>query len=211
MKSGKLKDGKPFTAADKKRMENSIKETAEFAAEVRAVPRVLPNLVYRDTMIFWSGNREFRLSSETGDATASTVLYLPAEGVLVTGDVLVSPESGKGTPPWTMNSYDVSKWLKSLRRLDALDAKVIVPGQGPAMHNETYLKLTIEMYESVIAQVKAALARGIVRYEAVKGAVNVDAIGRRYMPGSALGPYFHEWVADIVKRAHQEALDGRVQ
>ena len=50
---------------------------SQFAAEVAALPRVLPNWVYRDEMTFWSGRREFRLMSLTGDATGSTVLYLP--------------------------------------------------------------------------------------------------------------------------------------
>ena len=52
----------------------------------------------------------------TGDATGSAVLYLPADKILVTGDVLVSPPDGEGPPPWTTNSYAIAPWLASLRR-----------------------------------------------------------------------------------------------
>ena len=104
---------------------------SQFSAEVAALPRVLPNLVYRDEMTFWSGRREHRLMSVTGDASASTVLYLPDARVLVTGDVLASPEDGKGPPPWTTSSFVVTPWVESLRRLDRLDVRAIVPGEGP--------------------------------------------------------------------------------
>jgi glyoxylase-like metal-dependent hydrolase (beta-lactamase superfamily II) len=60
--------------------------------------------------------------------------------------VLVSPENGQGPPPWTTNSYAVTPWLESLRRLEALDARVVVPGQGPAMHDKAYLRRTIELF-----------------------------------------------------------------
>jgi cyclase len=102
--TGRLGDGSPLTPAIRAQRERSLAIDDQFVAEVAALPRVLPNLVFDHEMTFWSGRREFRLLSMTGDATASAVLYLPAEKVLVTGDVLVSPEDGNGPPPWTTNS-----------------------------------------------------------------------------------------------------------
>ena len=128
--TGKLADGSPLTPEIRARKEAAIAQADQFEAEIEALPRVLPNVVYRDEMIFWSGRREFRLMSLTGDATASTVLYLPASKVLATGDVLVSPEDGNGPPPWTTNSYAVTPWLESLRRMEALDVKVDRSGPG---------------------------------------------------------------------------------
>ena len=177
-------------------------------AEVKALPRVLPNVVYRGEMTLWSGRRELRLLTVTGDATGSTVLYLPGSRVLVTGDVLVSPENGQGPPPWTTNSYAITPWLESLRRLEALDARVVVPGQGPAMHDKAYLRRTVELFAAVVGQVHAALASGRVRLEDVQAAVDVDRIGREYTPGAPLGENFRPWVAILTRKAMQEALDG---
>jgi len=146
--------------------------------------------------------------SLTGDATGSTVLYLPGHKVLATGDVLVSPEDGNGPPPWTTNSYSVTPWLESLHRLEAFDADVIVPGQGPAMHDKAYLRRTIRLFASVIDQVHAALERGLVRLSQVQAAVDVDRIGLEYAPGAALSEDFHLVVAYLVKKAMQEAVDG---
>jgi cyclase len=208
IKTGMLADGSPLTAEARARKERSIAMASQFAAEIEALPRVLPNLVYRDEMAFWSGQREFRLMSLTGDATRSTVLYLPGNKILVTGDVLVSPEDGNGPPPWTTNSYAVTPWLESLRRLEALDASVIVPGQGPAMHDKAYLHRTIELFAAIIAQVHAALERGLVKLSQVQAVVNVDRIGLEYAPGAPLPEDFHLVVGLLAKKAMQEALDG---
>lgn len=205
---GKLGDGTPLTAEIRARKEASIATASQFAREIEALPRVLPNLVYENEMTFWSGRRELRLMSLTGDATGSTVLYLPGERILVTGDVLVSPEDGNGPPPWTTNSYAVTPWLESLRRLEALDVKVIVPGQGPAMHDKSYLVRTVALFASIIDQVHAGLERGLVKLKEVQAAVDVDEIGRGYSPGAALSEEFHLVVGFFAKKAMQEALDG---
>jgi cyclase len=211
LKTGRLADGTKLTPEIRARKEASFAEAEQFAAEVRALPRILPNLVYRDELRFWSGAREFRLLSLTGDATASTVLWLPGSRILATGDVLVSPEDGKGPPPWTTNSYSITPWLESFRRLSALDPAAIVPGQGPTMHDTAYLDRTIELYAAVIAQVRAALVRGLVTEDEVRKAVDVDSIGAAYTPGAPLADHFHVWVGVLSKKAMQEAQDGAAQ
>lgn len=192
--------------------QKEIDETAAFAKEVAALPRVLPNLVFRDELTFWSGDRELRLFTATGDATACAVLYLPAEKILVTGDVFVRPEDGEGPPPWTTNSYAITPWLESLRKFDAMDAKIIVPGQGPAQHGEASLKLTADAFASIIDQVHAALERGVFRLDEVQAAVNVDAIGVQFTPGAAAPPDgFKRWVSIVVRKVVQESLDGVIR
>jgi cyclase len=208
VRTGRLKDGAALTAEARGRMEADIATREQFVAEVKALPRVLPNQAFREEMTFWSGGRELRLMSVTGDATGSTVLYLPGSRVLATGDVLVSPEDGHGPPPWTTNSYAITPWIESLRRLEALDARVVVPGQGPAMRDKTYLRRTIELFSAVVAQVHRALESGRFRLEDVQSAVNVDSIGAEYHPGSPLGEEFRTWVATLTRKAMQEALDG---
>lgn len=209
IRSGKLPDGSPLSGEERARRERDLAIADQFIAEVAALPRVLPNLVYDGELTFWSGQREFRLISVTGDASASTVLYLPGEKLLVTGDVLVSPEDGAGPPPWTTTTYNISRWLDSLRRLEALDANIIVPGQGPAQHDKAYLRRTIELFAAVIDQVHAALDRGLVRLADVQAAVAVDRIGLQYTPGASKpADGFHPFVANLSKKAMQEALDG---
>jgi glyoxylase-like metal-dependent hydrolase (beta-lactamase superfamily II) len=212
IRTGRRRDGSALTPDARKADEAEIAETAAFGAEVASVRRVLPNLVYRDSLTFWSGSREFRLISVTGDATGSTVLYLPQERILVMGDVLVRPETGDGPPPWTTNSYAITPWLESLRRLDALPADLVVPGQGGVLHGKAYLELTAELFAAILDQVHGALARGIVKQEEVRKQIDVGAIGRRYSPGGGEpDPRFTQLVNALVRKAHQEALDGVVK
>jgi cyclase len=210
--TGRTSDGAVLTDAIRRQQEQDIADTARFVDDVLAVPRVLPDVAFRDELTFWRGDREFRLFSVTGDATGSAVLYLPAEKILVTGDVLVSPPDGQGPPPWTTNSYAITPWLTSLRQLEALDSAVIVPGQGPAMRDKTYLRLTVQLFTGIIDGVHQALARGVYKSDDLVAAVNVDAIGRQY-PKGEVGPEtpFGKMVARLVRKAAQEALDGVVK
>ena len=209
IKSGKQRDGSPLTVEARRRSEAEITENAAFAAEVANVPRVLPTIAYSDSLALWSGKREFRLISVTGDATGSTVLYLPAEKILVMGDALATQEEGNGPPPWTTNSYAITPWLNSLRGLERLDATIVVPGQGPAFHDKAYLKLTGDLFASIIAQVHAALERGLVTLTEVQAAVNVDSIGRHYSPNvTEPDPRFRAVVSALVRKVHQESFDG---
>jgi len=209
IKSGKQRDGSPLTADARRQAEKDIAETAAFAAEVAAIPRVFPTIAYSDSLALWRGRREFRLISVTGDATGSTVLYLPAEKILVMGDALVTQEVGNGPPPWTTNSYAITPWRNSLRGLERLDATIVVPGQGPAFHDKSYLALTGDLFDSIISQVHAALERGVVTLSDVQAVVNVDSIGRRYTPNATEpDPRFRQLVSALVRKEHQEALDG---
>jgi glyoxylase-like metal-dependent hydrolase (beta-lactamase superfamily II) len=212
IKTGRLSDGTVLTDDLRREQEREIDETSRFVDEVIKIPRVLPDVAFRDELTFWRGAREFRLFSMTGDATGSAVLYLPAEKILVTGDVLVSPPDGQGPPPWTTNSYAIAPWLMSLRRLETFDSNVIVPGQGPAMRDTTYLRLTVQLFTGIVDGVHRALERGIYRADEVVAAVNLDAIGRQYPQGQT-GPDtpFGQVVARLVRKAAQEALDGIVR
>jgi glyoxylase-like metal-dependent hydrolase (beta-lactamase superfamily II) len=212
IQAGRLSDGTVLTDVARREQEREIEATARFIDEVLKIPRVLPDVTFRDELTFWRGTREFRLLTMTGDATGSAVLYLPAEKILVTGDVLVSPPDGQGPPPWTTNSYAIAPWLTSLRRMEALDANVIVPGQGPAMRDKGYLRLTVQLFAGIVDGVQRALERGIFKADDIVAAVNVDAIGKQY-PNGQTGPDtpFGQVVTRLVRKAAQEALDGVVR
>ena len=209
IRTGTEADGTPLTTEERAAQQREIELATAFTTETAKMPRVLPNLVFDGELRFWSGTREFRLIEATGDATGSAVLFLPAEGLLATGDVLVRPEEGEGAPPWTTNSNAIAPWLASLRQLDALDASIIVPGQGAALRDEAYLTLTVELWAAIIAQVHEALERGVFLQDEVIKAVDVDAIGLRYTPGATeVSPGFKRLVATLARKAYLESLDG---
>ncbi len=207
--TGKIADGSPLTAERRRQLEDRLALSTTLANELSSTRQVLPTVVFGDSLRFWRGGREFRLFSATGDASGSTVLYLPAERMLVTGDVLVRQEDGTGAQPWTTNSYRISPWLESLRAMEALDVGIIVPGQGPALNDKTYLRLTISLYQSIIRQVHAALERGAIRLDQVQAAVKLDEIRELFTNGSpTLIARFDAVVAALIRKVAQEARDG---
>jgi cyclase len=206
---GKTADGSPLTAERRKQLESQLEESTALANELSSTRQVLPTLVFTDTLRFKRGRREFRLMSATGDASGSAVLYLPDERILATGDVLVRQEGGEGAQPWTTNSYRITPWLASLRALEALDLRIIVPGQGPALPDKAYLRLTIALYESIIRQVHAALEQGAVRLDQVQAAVKLDDIRQQFTRGDAAQlPRFDAMAAALIRKVAQEARDG---
>ena len=208
---GKLADGSPLTPERRRQLELNLAEATALAADLSGTRQVLPTVAFNDSMRFRRGSREFRLLSATGDASGSTVLYLPGERILVTGDVLVRQETGVGAQPWTTNSYKITPWLVSLRALEALDAGIIVPGQGPELRDKAYLRLTIAMYEAIIRQVHAALERGAVRLDQVQAAVKLDDIREQFTRGDATqNARFDQMVLSLIRKVAQEARDGIV-
>ena len=207
--SGKLGDGSQLTAERRAQMEENLAASMLLDADLAASRQVLPNQVFNDSLVIRNGDREYRLLSMTGDATGSTVLYLPKERILVTGDVLVRAEDNRGAQPWTTNSYAIAPWLESLRRMEALEVDVIVPGQGAPLHGKDYLRLTISMYESIIRQVRAASARGLFRLPELVAAVDLRAIRTRFTNDDpTLNARFDAMSSALIRKAYQEIHDG---
>ena len=207
--SGKLSDGTPLTTERRRELEADLAASTLLESDIARSRAVLPTYAFNDSLVIWNGDREYRLFSMTGDATGSAVLYLPKEKVLVTGDVLVRAEDGRGAQPWTTNSYKISPWLESLRKLEALDVNVIVPGQGPALFDKTYLRNTIALYESIIRQVRVASSRAQFRMNELLAAVDLRAIRTGFTGDDpALNARFDAVAAGLIRKAYQEAHDG---
>ena len=207
--TGKLANGSPLTPQARKELEDEIAQTVLLDAELRNTTQVLPTVAFSDSLVLWSGDREFRLFSATGDASGSAVLYLPKERILATGDVLVRDEDNRGAQPWTTNSYKIAPWLVSLRQLETLDLAVIVPGQGAPLYDKTYLRQTVALYDAIITQVRGALEKGAFRLDQVQAAMNLSAIRMQFTNNdAALNARFDAVTAGLIRKAYQEARDG---
>ena len=96
-----------------------------------------------------------------------------------------------------------------LGALERLDATIVVPGQGPAFHDKAYLKLTGDLFASIISQVHGALERGLVTLTDGQAVVTADSIGRQYSPTATQpDPRSRALGSALVTKVHQEAFDG---
>jgi len=125
-----------------------------FQAEKRAVRHVLPSLTYTERLTLHLGGREIQLVHIDRAVTpGDTMIWLPKERVLLTGDVLVNPIS------FALSVYPEG-WVRTLEWVDSLDASVIVPGHGDPMRDETKLHATLSIFRTLRAHGKAAKAAG---------------------------------------------------
>jgi len=83
-----------------------------------------------------------------------TLLYLPAEKIVIAGDLLINPITD------ALGCYP-TEWLHTLERIDALDAVVIVPGHGEPMRDKTVLRTTIRILRELLSAGKDTRARGL--------------------------------------------------
>jgi len=199
----KAADGSALTDEEIRKDESELRLEREFTAEALTVRRTFPTATYADTLTLRRGAREFRLMSVVGDARGSTVLYLPNEKILITGDVVSYPVP-YFTPP-------LSEHAKTLRRLAALDTAVIIPGHGPAWRDKDYVNLEAELFESVVRQVTAAVQKGLFTEEEIKKTVDVEPLREKFTHGDReLDAKYRRYVGRMIENACREARDGKI-
>jgi glyoxylase-like metal-dependent hydrolase (beta-lactamase superfamily II) len=116
---------------------------------------VLPSLTYTDRLTLHLGGREIQVRHHDRAVTpGDTFLYLPAERIVVAGDLLVNPVS------FALSSYPTG-WLKTLEAIDALDPAVIVPGHGQPLRDKALLRAHMDVMRELLKTGKDAKARGL--------------------------------------------------
>ncbi|HXJ36355.1 MAG TPA: MBL fold metallo-hydrolase [Candidatus Eisenbacteria bacterium] len=200
--SGKGADGTPLTTAQRSKDEADVRDYRSFVEEAATLRRVYPTLTYESRLTLEHGGREFRFMSMTGDAEGTTVLYLPHEKVLITGDAVSYPIPYITPPP--------TRQAETLRELARLDADVIIPGHGPAFHDQQFLRLELALLETVTKGVRDALRNGAQTLDEVQRSVTAEDLREQFTHGdSDLETRFRDRVKALVKLAVREARDGQ--
>lgn len=134
-------------------------------------------------MVFWVP----RGSHTSGDL----MVYLPDDGVLVAGDVLVN-----GIVPTLQDGY-LKNWIRTLGEIEALGARHFVPGHGDLMTQRDVAALRDELAR-FHAAVKEGVRRGRSEME-VRASLDVSAWDKReraYVIGRNINRAYLEAEAD---------------
>jgi glyoxylase-like metal-dependent hydrolase (beta-lactamase superfamily II) len=168
-------------------------------AAYRTAAIVPPTATYEGRLVLHRGERTIQiLSLGHGDTAGDTVVYLPRERVVCTGDMLTEPVPfGYSTRPL--------EWAKTLQKLDALDAAFIVPGHGAVQRDKAYLRRVMGLLQSVQAQVRAAIAEGL-DLEGVRKRVDLGPMAEAFAGGDPVRRNrFEAW---FVKPAVEQAFEA---
>ena len=204
LKSGRASDGRRLTPTDRAELHSELALGARFLAEFKATPSKLPTLTFGDTLTLFHGGRELRFFHLPGHTAGDVAVFLPAEKILLTGDLLVYPV------PFCADSHP-SAWIASLEALSRLDAKTIVPGHGQAQPDSSFLQLVLDSFRWIRQQVRDALHRGLTLQETQK-AINLAAIRTKFTHDDPdLNAVFDGNFTPIVRQFYDEATEGLEQ
>lgn len=174
---GKTLGGGPLSDSERRSYESDLRIAEDFSSGAAAIRVVTPTLTVEDRLVLHRGERTIEIRSLGRSHTAGDlVVWLPREGVVATGDMVVAPVPLVGAD----QSY-VGDWAATLDRLLELHPKVVVPGHGPLLRDNTYLRQFRDFLRSVDQQARAAIARGETLEQARKS-VDVESF-RRAMAG----------------------------
>jgi glyoxylase-like metal-dependent hydrolase (beta-lactamase superfamily II) len=125
-----------------------------FLAQKRSVRHTLPTLTFTDSLTIHLGRREIRvLHVDRAITPGDAFLRLPAENLVVSGDLLINPIT------YALFCYP-DGWIRSLEYLDALDAATMIPGHGAVLHDETLLHATLSLLRRERERARDAKAKG---------------------------------------------------
>ena len=142
-------------AAGDPKLQPLLDEDRFFLEQKKNVHLVLPDVTYANRMEVHLGGRVVQVLHDDRAVTpGDTYLYLPKEKVLITGDLLVNPVA------FALSCYPTG-WLRTLERMEALDASVIVPGHGEPLRDKRLLRAHIDAMRVMLDAGRSARARGL--------------------------------------------------
>lgn len=161
--------GGPMDDEERATYASDIKIAERYMAENPGVEIVLPTITLTDRLTLHRGNRVIDIRYlGRGHTSGDLVVHLPKEGILIAGDLVIWPVPYVGNP-----QSHPGEWGATLEKLMGLNATTVVPGHGPVLHDNTYIKLMTRLFASMKQQVEAAVARGET-LEQTRKSVNLD-------------------------------------
>ena len=136
----------------------------DFKSEAERFPRLFqsiesipgltwPTLVFDRALTIWMGKREVRiLHLGRGHTKGDTVVWLPKEKVLFSGDLVEM-----GATPYCGDAY-LTEWPQTLAKLRALKPTKLVPGRGAALRSRAAIDGTAAFVQAMMRQVRRGVA-----------------------------------------------------
>ena len=154
LERGRGPDGQALTAPDRKALEYSVRMRRSYLGELRGLRLIPPDREVADSMTIRSGTRAVRvLALGSGHTRGDLVVHVPHAGVAAVGDLL---EEGL---PWVEDA-DLAEWVTTLDRLEALGARIIVPGHGGIQRGPGLLERQRALFQATLAAARSSKIAG---------------------------------------------------
>jgi glyoxylase-like metal-dependent hydrolase (beta-lactamase superfamily II) len=135
--------------------------------QLKTLKPVPPNVTYESKMTLYSGQREIDLLFFGGGHTSGdTVVFLPKERIVCTGDLMEGTPKGPFVP--YMGDAIFDKWLASLDKLKKLDFDTVLPGHGSPFHEKSYITDVQAYLKDFMSRVAALRKEGLTAEQAAQ-------------------------------------------
>jgi glyoxylase-like metal-dependent hydrolase (beta-lactamase superfamily II) len=190
LKDGKSLTGGPLSDEERVSMTSDVSLAEYVLADGAAAETILPTVTVDDRLTLKRGRHTIDIRHlGKGHTAADLVVHLPADNILVTGDLVVWPMPLVGD-----SQSHIGAWSATLTAALELKPRVIVPGHGLVLKDTGYLQSLSRMFGAINDQVKALVARGET-LESVRKTVNVDEYRKQLVGNSAVrGLLFSSYV-----------------
>ncbi len=143
--------------------------------EIEKTRYVAPDLAVDDELEVDLGGVTARVKHiGTGNTPGDLVVWVEGDRVVMSGDMVVAPV------PYAIGSAGLEAWARTLGALRRLGAAVIVPGHGPVMRDDSYVRDVEALLVATREQLTALQARGVERKDAA-ALLDVPRFRERYV------------------------------
>lgn len=198
--SGMEADGKtPLSPVRRDHLKSVDADIKVYRAELDKVQITPPSLTLDQDLVLYRGKREIHvLYPGLGNTNGDLAVWLPQEGVLMTGDLLPNPI------PFGYGSYP-KEWVTALDKLAALAPKTLIPGHGDVQHDLGYLHQVQTLLRMVTEQVTSLVQHGGTLDEA-RAKLDLGDAAKPFRDTPKKSQLFdEEFVKPIVEMAYKEA------
>ena len=144
----------------------------------------VPTITFTKELTLYLGGKTIRLIHLPGHAEGHVGIYVPEERVFFAGDNFCN-----GTQPSLAHSFPL-EWIESLKRIEAMDIDVAIPGHGEMCGLQEVQKFR-HFIETCVGMTRKAIRQGMSKEEAAdqisfEALYPGDRCGRAVHPGSAM-------------------------
>jgi len=152
---GRDREGRPLDAETKAAYASDADQAARYLEATKSVEFVPPTVEVHDRLTLRLGERVVEiLHPGAGHTGADLVVWLPAERIVATGDLVVAPV------PLIGNTARPLAYAGTLDRLLALGASTWLPGHGPVMRDDAHVRRVRDLAAAIRDGVKESVAAG---------------------------------------------------
>jgi cyclase len=128
--------------------------------EFKMLKATPPTMTYSSKMTLYQGQREIQLLFiGRGHTQGDTIVYLPKERIVCTGDMMESQ-------PAYMGDALFDEWLKTLDALKEMNFETVLPGHGMPFHDKALITAFQNLLKDFMAQVTELRKQGLTPEQA---------------------------------------------